>query len=120
MGAGAGPGRGRAVSVPPPGGGALPGDRCGRGSARAEAAPAARRAQAWRRRAEQALISVVATAYALGVSTRRVEKFAETLGVTQLSKSQASAMAKHLDQRSQPSATAPWTSARTPSSGSTP
>ncbi len=50
-----------------------------------------------RRRAEQALISVVATAYLLGVSTRRVEKLAESLGVTQLSKSQVSAMAKHLD-----------------------
>ncbi|WP_037605053.1 IS256 family transposase [Streptacidiphilus rugosus] len=52
-----------------------------------------------RRRAEQALISVVATAYLLGVSTRRVEKLAETLGVTQLSKSQVSEMAKHLDGR---------------------
>jgi hypothetical protein len=51
-----------------------------------------------RRRAEQALISVVATAYLLGVSTRRVEKLAESLGVTQLSKSQVSAMARHLDE----------------------
>jgi transposase-like protein len=52
-----------------------------------------------RRRSEQALISVVATCYLLGVSTRRVEKLAETLGVTQLSKSQVSEMAKHLDGR---------------------
>jgi hypothetical protein len=52
-----------------------------------------------RHRAEQALISVVATAYLLGVSTRRVEKLAESLGVTQLSKSQVSAMAKHLDEQ---------------------
>lgn len=52
-----------------------------------------------RRRAEQALISVVATAYLLGVSTRRVEKLAQTLGVTQLSKPQVSAMAKHLDEQ---------------------
>src|SRR4051812_8317046 len=52
-----------------------------------------------RRRAEQALISVVATAYLLGVSTRRVEKLAQSLGVTQLSKSQVSAMAKHLDEQ---------------------
>lgn len=52
-----------------------------------------------RRRAEQALISVVATAYLLGVSTRRVEKLATSLGVTQLSKSQVSAMAKHLDEQ---------------------
>jgi hypothetical protein len=52
-----------------------------------------------RRWAEQALISVVATAYLLGVSTRPVEKLAESLGVTQLSKSQVSAMAKHLDEQ---------------------
>src|SRR4051812_31734495 len=38
-----------------------------------------------RRRAEQALVSVVATSYLLGVSTRRVEKLAEQLGVKQLS-----------------------------------
>jgi transposase-like protein len=52
-----------------------------------------------RRRSEQALISVVATCYLLGVSTRRVEKPAATLGVTQLSKSQVSEMAKSLDAR---------------------
>jgi hypothetical protein len=52
-----------------------------------------------RRRAEQTLISVVATACLLDVSTRRVEKLAPSLGVTQLSKSQASAMAKHLDEQ---------------------
>ena len=52
-----------------------------------------------RRRAEQALISVVATAYLLGVSTRRVERLAAELGVTQLSKSQVSAMAAHLDEQ---------------------
>src|SRR3954468_11458572 len=50
-----------------------------------------------RRRAEQALVSVVATSYLLGVSTRRVEKLVEQLGVTQLSKSQVSEMATHLD-----------------------
>ena len=42
---------------------------------------------------------MVATAYLLGVSTRRVEKLAESLGVTQLSKPQVSAMAKHLDEQ---------------------
>ncbi|QMU80303.1 IS256 family transposase [Streptacidiphilus sp. PB12-B1b] len=52
-----------------------------------------------RRRAEQALVSVVATCYLLGVSTRRVEKLAESMGVTQLSKSQVFEMAKHLDDR---------------------
>jgi transposase-like protein len=50
-----------------------------------------------RRRAEQALVSVVATSYLLGVSTRRVEKLVEQLGVKQLSKSQVSEMAQHLD-----------------------
>jgi putative transposase len=50
-----------------------------------------------RRRAGQALISVVATSYLLGVSTRRVEKLAETLGITSLSKSQVSELAKSLD-----------------------
>ena len=50
-----------------------------------------------RRRAEQALVTVVATSYLLGVSTRRVEKLAEQLGVTRLSKSQVSEMASHLD-----------------------
>ena len=50
-----------------------------------------------RRRSEQALISVVATSYLLGVSTRRVEKLAETLGIISLSKSQVSQLAKSLD-----------------------
>jgi transposase-like protein len=50
-----------------------------------------------RRRAEQALVTVVATAYLLGVSTRRVERLAEQLGVKSLSRSQVSDMAAHLD-----------------------
>src|SRR5689334_14196530 len=50
-----------------------------------------------RRRAEQALVSVVATSYLLGVSTRRVEKLVEQLGVKALSKSRVSEMAAHLD-----------------------
>ena len=50
-----------------------------------------------RRRAEAALVTVVATSYLLGVSTRRVEKLVATLGVTGLSKSQVSEMAKELD-----------------------
>ncbi|MGC4771223.1 IS256 family transposase [Micromonospora sp. DT44] len=50
-----------------------------------------------RRRAEQALFSVVATSYLLGVSTRRVERLVETLGIRQPSKSQVSEMAAHLD-----------------------
>jgi putative transposase len=49
-----------------------------------------------RRRAEQALVTVVATAYLLGVSTRRVERLAEQLGIKSLSRSQVSEMS-HLD-----------------------
>jgi len=50
-----------------------------------------------RRRAEQAVISVVATSDLPGVSARRVEKLTETLGITILSKSQVSELAKSLD-----------------------
>src|SRR5213595_283096 len=50
-----------------------------------------------RRRAEAALTTVVATCYLLGVSTRRMEKLVESLGITRLSKSQVSEMAKDLD-----------------------
>ena len=50
-----------------------------------------------RERAEAALTSVVATCYLLGVSTRRMVKLVESLGVTRLSKSQVSAMAADLD-----------------------
>ncbi len=50
-----------------------------------------------RRRAERALTTVVATCYLLGVSTRRMEKLATSLGITSLSKSQVSVMAAELD-----------------------
>ena len=50
-----------------------------------------------RRRAEAALTSVVATCYLLGVSTRRMEKLVEALGITRLSRSQVSEMARDLD-----------------------
>ena len=51
-----------------------------------------------RRRAEAALTSVVATCYLLGVSTRRMDKLVQALGITGLSKSQVSTMAKDLDE----------------------
>ena len=51
-----------------------------------------------RRRAESALISVVATCYLLGVSTRRMDKLVQSLGITGLSKSQVSQMAASLDE----------------------
>jgi transposase-like protein len=50
-----------------------------------------------RRRAERALTTVVATCYLLGVSTRRMEKLVESLGITRLSRSQVSTMAQELD-----------------------
>jgi len=52
-----------------------------------------------RRRAEQALISVVATSYLLGVSTRRVDKLVQTLGIEGISKSQVSELTKSLDEQ---------------------
>jgi putative transposase len=50
-----------------------------------------------RRRAERALVAVVAECYVRGVSTRRVEGLVQTLGIEHLSKSQVSRMAKDLD-----------------------
>jgi putative transposase len=50
-----------------------------------------------RKRAERALTSVVATCYLLGVSTRRMDKLVQSLGITSLSKSQVSEMARELD-----------------------
>lgn len=50
-----------------------------------------------RKRAERALTTVVATCYLLGVSMRRMDRLVETLGITGLSKSQVSVMAKELD-----------------------
>ena len=50
-----------------------------------------------RRRAEQALVSVVAPSYLLGVSTRRVDKLVEQIGIKGISKSQVSQMSKVLD-----------------------
>jgi len=67
-----------------------------------------------RRRAERALTTVVATCYLLGVSTRRMEKLVESLGITRLSKSQVSVMAQDLDSqvaefRSRPLDQGPYT-----------
>jgi transposase-like protein len=52
-----------------------------------------------RRRAEAALTTVVATCYLLGVSTRRMDKLVQSLGITGLSRSQVSEMAKDLDEQ---------------------
>ena len=52
-----------------------------------------------RKRAEAAMISVVATCYLLGVSTRRMDKLVQSLGINSLSKSQVSRMAADLDEQ---------------------
>jgi len=67
-----------------------------------------------RRRAEQALIAVVADCYLAGVSTRRVDKLVKTLGIEGISKSQVSALAASLDEiveqfRSRPLDQGPYT-----------
>jgi len=51
-----------------------------------------------RKRAEAALITVVADCYLAGVSTRRMDKLVKTLGINALSKSQVSRMAAELDE----------------------
>ena len=51
-----------------------------------------------RRRAERALVAVVAECYVRGVSTRRVDGLIKTLGIEGISKSRVSEMAKELDE----------------------
>src|SRR5690242_20650848 len=67
------------------------------------------------RRAEAALTSVVATCYLLGVSTRRMEKLAESLGITRLSRSQVSERARDLDAQVERSGPGRWTPGPIPS-----
>jgi putative transposase len=52
-----------------------------------------------RRRAEQALVAVVAEAYVQGVSTRKVEALVQALGIGGLSKSEVSRLASALDEQ---------------------
>ena len=51
-----------------------------------------------RKRAENALITVVADCYLAGVSTRRMDKLVKTLGITGMSKSEVSRIAADLDE----------------------
>jgi putative transposase len=51
-----------------------------------------------RKRAETAMVTVVADCYLAGVSTRRMDKLVKTLGIASLSKSQVSRMAAELDE----------------------
>ena len=67
-----------------------------------------------RRRAERALVAVVAECYVKGVSTRRVDGLIKTLGIDGISKSQVSELAKSLDEdvaafRSRPLDAGPYT-----------
>lgn len=50
-----------------------------------------------RRRVERALVAVVQEAYVQGVSTRRVDELAQTLGLNGISKSQVSLLCQELD-----------------------
>jgi putative transposase len=52
-----------------------------------------------RRRAEQALVAVIAEAYLQGVSTRKVEALVQALGIAGLSKSEVSRLAAALDEQ---------------------
>jgi transposase-like protein len=51
-----------------------------------------------RRRAERAVVQVVAESYLRGVSVRRIEGLAQSLGIDRLSKSRVAAMATELDE----------------------
>lgn len=50
-----------------------------------------------RRRAEQALVTVIGQAYVEGVSTRRVDDLVKAMGLEGISSSEVSRMAEHLD-----------------------
>ena len=52
-----------------------------------------------RRRAEQALVAVIAEAYVQGVSTRKVEAVVQALGISGISKSEVSRLAASLDEQ---------------------
>lgn len=54
-----------------------------------------------RRRAEQALVAVVAEAYVQGVSTRKVEALVQSLGIAGISKSEVSRLCASLDEQTQ-------------------
>jgi transposase-like protein len=52
-----------------------------------------------RRRAEQALVAVVQEAYVNGISTRRVDRLVEQLGIAGMSKDQVSRLCRGLDEQ---------------------
>src|SRR5487761_1153540 len=52
-----------------------------------------------RRRSEQAIVAVVMEAYVNGVSTRKVDRLVEQLGISGMSKDRVSAICRGLDER---------------------
>ena len=52
-----------------------------------------------RRRSEQAIVAVVLEAYVNGVSTRKVDRLVEQLGIDGMSKDRVSALCRNLDER---------------------
>jgi putative transposase len=52
-----------------------------------------------RRPCEQAIVSVVMEAYVYGVSTRKVDRLVEQLGISSMSKDRVSALCRELDER---------------------
>jgi putative transposase len=73
-----------------------------------------------RRRAEKALVAVVADAYLRGVSTRRVDKLVQTMGIEGSRSRRCRAWPPSLTRWSPSSATARSTRARTHTCGPTP
>ena len=53
----------------------------------------------YRKRSEEALISLIKEAYVNGVSTRKIERLAKTLGIENISASQVSEITKELDEQ---------------------
>jgi hypothetical protein len=72
-----------------------------------------------RRRAEQAFVSVIADAYLAGVSTRRVEKLVQQLGVERMSKSRSRGWRRASTRSLRTSVPGRWTARRTRTSLST-
>ena len=71
-----------------------------------------------RRRCEQAIVAVVMEAYVNGVSTRKVDRLVEQLGIHGMTKDRVSALSGRWMSRSGRSASGPWR-ARTRTCGST-
>ena len=67
-----------------------------------------------RKRSEAALIQVVQEAFVNGVSTRKMEKLAKSLGIEGISRSQVSEMTKGLNEQSEAFRNRPLTSGRYP------